>query len=87
MGNSRTLLVLLGIFILLTSVNVTNVCACSPVIYYDTTLITVDGEDFDNSPEYNYDLLFNKVDYPVYYQEDLNNQFKVDHPSYESSHF
>lgn len=87
MGNNRILLVLLGILILLTRVNVTSVCACSPVIYRDTTIITVDGDEFDSSPEYNYDLLFNKVDYPGYYQEAVNNQFMVDHLSYESFTF
>ncbi len=87
MGKNKILLVLLGILILLTKVNVTSVCACSPVIYRDTTIITVDGEDFDNSPEYNYDLLFNKKEYPEYYQEAVNNQFMVEHPSYESFTF
>ncbi|QMS84260.1 hypothetical protein [Candidatus Xianfuyuplasma coldseepsis] len=87
MWNNRTLLVLVGIFMVLTRVDLTNVCACSPVIYRDTTLITVDGDEFDNSPEYFYDLLFNKVDYPGYYQETVNNQFIMEHPSYETFAF
>jgi len=73
--------------ILLTGVNVISVCACSPVIYTDTTVITIEGEEFDNSPDYNYDLLFNKNSYSEYYQETVNNQFIIDHPNYESFTF
>ncbi len=87
MWNRKLLLVLLWILIFLTGINVTGVCACSPVIYTDTTIITIDGEEFDNSPKYNYDLLFNKDDYPEYYQLEVNEQYMVDYLNYESFTF
>ena len=87
MDKYKILFALFLILIFLTRVNITNVCACSPVIYYDTTIITVDQDEFDDSPEYNYDLLFHKVDYPEYFQETVNNRFIATHPNYESFTF
>lgn len=77
----------LGILMLLIGFKITSVCACSPIIYVDTTIMTVEGEEFDYDPKYNYDLLFSKVEYPEYYQEAVNNQIIVEYPIYESFTF
>lgn len=80
-------LVLFEILMFLFITNVTIVSGCSPVIYYDTTIITVHGDEFDTEPEYNYDLLFNKEEYPQYYHNTVNDLFIASYINYDSFTF